>query len=144
MTENNKPIEAMSGPELVALFNKHSDKKVKRFATRDAGLKRVKALNLASSSPASPDAGPLKSFGAREGTNLEKLINKFLHNVNTPITVTVLMQSVYGKATKDYKGKLMMVMNGVKAAIKKNRLPYEVVKTRVDKENHFALCTKKE
>lgn len=43
MTTTTSNLNDMSGPELVAYFNQITGESVKRFATRDAGIKRITA-----------------------------------------------------------------------------------------------------
>lgn len=62
-TFTNAQIDAMSGPELVKAHNALSAKKVKRFASRGAGVKRVKALVAGGAKPKATPA-PAKASKA--------------------------------------------------------------------------------
>lgn len=71
-----------------------------------------------------------------------KLIAVFERNEGKNISVTRLMEAVYGEARKDYKQPLMMVMKGVKMVYAKNGIKKTIEKTRIDKENYFGLFEK--
>jgi hypothetical protein len=143
-------MQKMTGPELVSAFNEIADKigvpKVKRFATLEAGTRRLeevkKKMNGKSHSP--DDKTLLAAFKARPGTKREKLIKRLLQDVGKPVPITQLLVAVFGRSSKELRGPLMMNMNGVKAMIIKHKLPCTIVKTRGNKENNFALHVKNE
>lgn len=58
-------VEAMSGSELVAAFNRITGKKVKRFASRADGVKRLLTA-LGTAAPA-PEKAPAKAPASPEG-----------------------------------------------------------------------------
>lgn len=88
----------------------------------------------------------LASFGAREGTNKAKAIACFYENRNKTVATSVLVKAVYGKTvTDESRGAIKMVINGIKATMEKEKLPFELLKEKGgkdDKEICYGLGTK--
>lgn len=146
----------MTGPELVAAFNVMAMSEaglasgvrvVARFPDTATGVKRCETLaKLVGSYSEAPKTATVKpkkisskvtepqqrpiavEFGARNGTNREKLILALHANYRKMVPVNKLAEAVYGAADKHNEGALMMVMKGVYAMIATNKLPYEVRK----------------
>lgn len=146
----------MTGPELAAAFNVMAASKaglalgskvVARFPDTATGVKRCEALaKLVGTSSQVPTKSekltktrkPVQAslgqqpiaieFGARNGTNREKLILALHANFKKIVPVNDLLLTVYGVNDESNTGALMMVMKGVYAMIATNKLPYEVRK----------------
>lgn len=149
-----KTLDEMSGPELVQEYNAlaagNGLKPIQRFATREKGLARVKALKangpkLVTSDPITTATDPsslCEQFGQRAGTNRESLLNALHAELGKQIPISSLWISVYGESAVD-AGKLGQVMKGLLVAIEKGALPYEIRKDKDEKkEITYGLYTK--
>lgn len=137
----SQDFSKMSGPELVAEYNKRATgaglKPVKRFADRESAVRRVKELvtnsigggSTATAQKVPGGSGPskvLEAFGARKGTNRELLLLALASHFGQQVKVSALLQKVYGSTNDKNKGALKMVMKGAYDMIKKGRLSYEI------------------
>ena len=124
----SKSIEEMSGPELVAEFNRLSPTKVKKFKDRASGIKRIKSLASGTSgkkSTATPAvAGVVGEFGVREKSNRAKLLGAL--GTGKQIPLGDLLAVVYGSRKEEMKSALTMVMKGLSITIQANKLKYEI------------------
>jgi hypothetical protein len=144
-----KAVSEMTGPELVAEFNRLSPKPIKRFASRKDALKRIAALKPSGNSKKKKATKEDKrskigvEFNVRNGTIREKLLEALHSSYKKPVTKRDLLKSVYGSASEDNKGAIQMVMKGLNVMIVKGKLPYKIVKEKnAQKESTFALCPK--
>jgi hypothetical protein len=80
-----------------------------------------------------------KAFKVREGTNKHRLLTAMIHAMGQPLSLSTMLKAAYGKDGVGNEGSLMMIVKGITVAIAKNRLPFEVRKTRVAKVLHLAL-----
>lgn len=152
---SKKDYADMSGPELVEAYNKISGKPpIKKFKDRATALKRLAELQTAAAAKAPPSpsvratasatAPGTKStdktsdnklaaeFGARSGTNREKLLVALADNFKKQVPVLDLLKAVYGSKNLENTGALGMVLKGAEATIKKHKLPYLVKKEKND------------
>ena len=91
-----------------------------------------------------PKSPPKENASAvRPGSNREKILAVLEKNMGQAVSSTILMETIYGEARKDYRGPLAMVLRGIENVIKAKGLKRKLIRTRQDKENHFALFTTK-
>lgn len=154
-----KPIEEMSGPELVAEHNRlRPDKPVKRFKDRAAGMKAVQKL-LASVSGAQASSAAeketvegdkgvrvmsgklIEEFGVRAESNRAKVLTQLV--IGKAIKRAALLKAVYGSGNEKNVGALSMVFKGLEQTIKAEKLPYEIKRTKDDnKEVSYGIFRK--
>lgn len=79
-----------------------------------------------------------------KGSYRDKLLSfmQLASNTGKFISISRLMEAVYGQSRKDFKGPLMMVMKGLKVVLDENKTGLEIRKSRENKENHFGLFKK--
>lgn len=77
------------------------------------------------------------TWGTREGSNRDKLIQRMLRNENTQISSADLAQAVYGDPKST--GPLGMVLKGVVDVIKKTAQPYDLKKSKDESGISFGL-----
>ncbi len=109
-------------------------KKGKKTSTKKASVKKP------AKSGKTRGAGDGSMVG--KGTNREKLLALFEKNKGYQVSISDMMKAVYGKAQKDLKGPVMMVMKGLLIVFKTQKKPWEIRKTRENKENYFGLYNK--
>lgn len=73
----------------------------------------------------------------REGSKRALLIKVLTENLNKQVSITDLMKAVFGRASKEMKGPLMMNLKGFQEVQMKSN--QEIRKTRENKENYFGL-----
>jgi hypothetical protein len=146
-----KAVSEMSGPELVAEYNRLSNgaKPVKRFASRKVAMKKIAELKKQPSTKKEAKKKEDKrskigiEFNVRAGTNREKLLETLHSNFKKPVTKRDILKSVYGSASDENKGAVQMVMKGLYFMIDKGKLPYKIVRDRNEqKETTFGLYPK--
>jgi hypothetical protein len=153
----------MSGPELVAAYNKMAKANIKKFKDRATGLKRIAefekngvavvapaaakapakaAKEKVTKEPASASANKLAAeFGARPGSFREKLLIALDDHYGKSVALPVLLKAVYGSQNTENVGALGMVIKGALKTIEKNSLPYLLVKEKnAAKEVTYCLC----
>lgn len=163
-------ITGKTTAELVAIYNEVATERgtatVTKFSDRKTAVRRVLAIiadrasateSSESSSKTQPKAksapkgepvaknSTLELFDCRENTNRARLIESMHSHLGSTQSVAVLVDCVYGKgssAESGFRGKLMMVMGGMKATIASKKLNFEVKKTKQDKETHIGLYEK--
>jgi hypothetical protein len=147
-----KDYAAMTGPELVAEYNRLSPAKtVKRFASHADGVKRVARLaggdGAAKTKAKTKRAGtdgqkPISvEFGSRPGTNQERLLLSLHSRLGRQVPVGTVLKEVYGSANEKNLGALAMVVRGLVAA--SARLSYEVKRERRDGESTIGIHARK-
>ena len=161
-----KDYADMSGPELVAAYNKRSGKPaIKKFKDKATGLaamakldtekaaaaKAAKSVSAAGDKPKTEkkekegSANKLAAeFKARVGSFREKLIIAFDENYRKFVAVPDLLKAVYGSKNLENTGALTMVVKGAETMITKSKLPYELKKdkNKDTKEISFGLWPK--
>lgn len=145
---SKKDYADMSGPELVEVYNKISGKPpIKKFKDRATALKRLAELQTAAAkSPPSPAASATSAnsaekisdnklaaeFGARPGTNRERLLKALDENYKKQVPILDLLKAVYGSKNLENTGALGMVIKGAEGTIKKHKLPYQLKREKND------------
>ena len=165
-----KDYAEMTGPELVAAYNKISGKPpIKKFKDKATGLaamakaQSAKAAAATVKSVAASTAGKLSEvvrkpktapkegsanklaaeFGARVGSFREKLLIALDDHYKKMVPELDLLKAVYGSKNTENSGALTMVIKGAQTMIEKNKLPYNLKKEKnEDKEVSFGLFPK--
>jgi len=70
-----------------------------------------------------------------------KLLARLHASIGTPVSVPVLVRAVYGNGSGN-AGALKMVLRGLQLSIKKDNLPYELLKSKVEGEISYGLFNK--
>jgi hypothetical protein len=146
--------EALSVQELMQTYNQLATKLGVPEVTSKFTIKfsskaqeaKPKAPKVQSEPPAeriqvdvSDPEAVFKAFKVREGTNKHRLLTAMIHAMGQPLSLSTMLKAAYGKDGVGNEGSLMMIVKGITVAIAKNRLPFEVRKTRVAKVLHLAL-----
>jgi len=152
-----KSVSEMSGSELVVEFNRLAiaagQKPVKRFGDRKSALRRISALKPKTNGAKAPKKTKAVKedkrskigveFNVRSGSLREKLLEALHAHYKHPVTKRDLLKSVYGSASEDNQGAILMVMKGIHFMIDKYKLPYKVVTGKNEKkETTFGLYPK--
>lgn len=142
-------IKTKTTAELVAFYNAHSGRPViKKFADRPTAEKRVgdlvKARTMhAKTAPAAKanDIAPPKAKAVQgergivhAGSNRMKVLEAL---GKTPVSAEMLMKAVYGSASKEHRGPLMMVINGLTVVLAANGRTLK--KERIDGTTYFSI-----
>jgi hypothetical protein len=139
--------EALSAQELMQTYNQLATKLGVPEVTSKFTIKFSSKAPKAQSEPpaeriqvdvSDPEA-VFKAFKVREGTNKHRLLTAMIHAMGQPLSLSTMLKAAYGKDGVGNEGSLMMIVKGITVAIAKNRLPFEVRKTRVAKVLHLAL-----
>lgn len=155
-----KDYAEMSGPELVAAYNKKSGKPpIKKFKDKATGLAAMAKLMSKPSAATAPlseivrkvkpepkegSANKLAAeFGARVGSFREKLLIALDENYKKMVPVPELLKATYGSKNIENAGALTMVLKGAQTMIEKNELPYTLKKEKNEaKEISYGLFPK--
>ncbi|HEX2614984.1 MAG TPA: hypothetical protein VHL10_05785 [Nitrososphaera sp.] len=154
-----KDYAEMSGPELVAAYNKVSGKPpIKKFKDKATGLaamakietekaarKKISAAkgDKKPSAPKEASANKLAAeFGARVGSFREKLLIAFDENYRKLVKTEDLLKAVYGSKNNENTGALTMVIKGAQTTIEKNKLAYELRKEKSEGVISYGLWPK--
>jgi len=153
--------ENMSGPDLIRAFNEMAAvlnvKTVSRFSDMLAGRRRCEALasrlRARESGLAEDDATPaprarkakakkakaatpagdiFAQFKTNTGKNRGKLLSRLNDDLGQQVPLTQLVRAVYGNQKEENFGALKMVLRGLELSIKKDRLEYEIRKTKIE------------
>lgn len=139
----------LSTTQLAEQFNelakKTGDKPVKRFPDRKTAERRLSALKAKAGQTNGVKLKRIpkvkaakednrskisKEFGARVGTNREKLIQYLHDNFKKQVAITDVVKAVYGKADPALRAAVMMVAGGIPVMIKKQKLSYDFKKDK--------------
>lgn len=132
-------IKTKTTAELVAFYNAHSGRPViKKFSDRPTAEKRVSDLvkartMYAKAAPAAKANGASRGI-VRAGSNRMKVLNALDGKTATAET---LMKAVYGSASKEHRGPLMMVINGLTVVLAANGRTMK--KERIDGTTYFSI-----
>ena len=155
-----KDYAEMTGPELVAAYNKKSGKPpIKKFKDKATGLaamaklvteakakaatKPAKVAGAAKTEKAVSENKLAAEFGCRVGSFREKLIIALDENYRKFVKTDDLLKAVYGSKNNENAGALTMVLKGAQTMIEKNKLPYELKKEKNEaKEISYGLWPK--
>jgi hypothetical protein len=151
-----------------ALATKLGSKTVTRFKNRETAIKRfseLKATQPAADAATTPKEGAAmatkkkakktapapkedkrskisQEFGARLGTNREKLIEALHGSFGKFVPINQLLKAVFGSMNEENRGALAMVMKGVEVMIKDEKLPYKTDRKKDDKGLAWGLFKK--
>lgn len=107
--------------------------------------KKAKTAKKANGASENLSANPVAAaFGARKGTNREKLLIKLADNKGKRVKRNDLLKAVYGSMNEENLGSLAMVLKGAQGTIVKNKLKFDIKKEKDEKtkEITFALHAK--
>jgi hypothetical protein len=141
-----KDYAEMTGPELVAAYNKRSGKPaIKKFKDKATGLAAMAKLDTEKAARAKANGSKPKTekapkeasanklaaeFGCRIGSFREKLIIAFDDNYRKLVKTEDLLKAVYGSKNNENTGALTMVIKGAEKMINKSKLGYELRKDK--------------
>jgi hypothetical protein len=124
---------------------KENDVKKPAKSAKKSGSKKTATTKKATSKKVAKTGkghGPGEHGMVGKGTNRENLLALFEKNKGYQVSISAMMKAVYGEARKDLKGPIMMVMKGLLNVFKAQKKPWEIRKTRENKENYFGLYNK--
>lgn len=150
--------ENMSGPDLVRAFNEMAAalnvKTVSRFADATAGRRRCEALASrlrARESGLAEEAEQAEAprrrkravqrdlpidifaeFKTNTGKNRGKLLSWLNDHMGQQVALKRLVQHVYGRDSAESDGALKMIIRGLQLSIQKDRLKYELRKSKLE------------
>lgn len=130
--EEDPPVATKAHSASEASTPKSEEKAMGASAAKKTATKTTRAAKAKDAGPLPKGpAGVVAQFGARAGTNREKLLTKLAENIGKMVSFSDLITATYGRTNKeDNKGATAMVLKGVDIMIKAGKLPFELRKEK--------------